>query len=285
LAVVTINATPAFYANVLTTIILAVMLVLAIRIPFKKNYHYVLIVFILDFAYNTATGAIEQAALTGEGFLHWVRLQALLGGLGVLPVLLYLMVIEFRGLKPRAWQIVLMGALLGISLVYAIGNQFDFSFFIAGARSSQTGYTATAGPYFSYVSLAGIYIPGAIPILLIFYELIRHYRSTKSPLVHRQLEYLFIGVLVMAIAQLGGTFNNIFLLLPTGIKQFSQAVAVTILLVGWTRHGIYQATPTLEQGPRASTQFNLTEGKSYLGLDERASLTLFANLVKSGLQG
>ena len=284
MALVTVNATPDFFGYLVNFVICVVILVLALRIPFKRNYHWTFLLFVAAIALFQLISVFAQGSLTTQAYwsdLHWLGIANPYGALA----LMFLFLVQFSRSKIRLWQVAVLVGAFGLYIVFLVGQIFYLPlFFKPYGRITPLGYGSTAGPVYKSISFSGInvFFPTLLALLII--QVIVQYRATKSPLVRGQLRYLIIGFVFLYIADTVGSLA-ILQVIPAAYRPLWNGIAAGTLLFGITRYGSYDVAPASEAGQTIPIEFKLSMGHSYLGLDEGTSLRLFTQLVRNGFQG
>lgn len=283
--IISINADPLFYANLISTIVCFLIMGVVARIKYSKNYHVTFLLFVGSISWFAAISALAQGALNLQAFwafIPWQTLGAPYLSLG----LMFLFIIQFARSKLNHWRkFVLVAAF--VFYAFLVGSIFldERLWSLPYGRVTPLGFAGIPGPLFSIVAPSGLNIPFALLTILIVVELVDYYRHSKSKLVRNQLMYLAVGVLLYYVAIAGGVFNQLFRILPTASNSLFRTLAAAVILLGLTRHGFYSAEPALEKAIRADAEHEVESGHTYLGLRQEKSLAVFAALVKGGRNG
>jgi len=271
------------------TVVTAVIVVLTLRIPYKRKYVWMFLVVEVAMLWYSVASFNEAIAPTAATYytlastwytapnLVYTRVQVLL---------IFQFLVYFVSRRVSLWEkLVLVGG-----YAYAIATVWvplvvDPSFLATGAHITVFGWSLNLGTSDPYLRPDGIDIYSTLMAIPIFFLLFRYYRSEKSPLVRGQTKYLIVGLIIFfagfyvfyITTYLGG--------LPSLLNLFS-AGGDFVLLLGLRKKGFYSVTPTAETATTAvPIKYPLQEAHSYLAHDQKAAFESFSELVKSGHEG
>ena len=266
----------------------SVIIILTLRIPFKRNYHWAFLVVNIAFLWGTGFAFMAQANSDAATALGWYRFADFLAVSAPITLLEYQFVLYFISPKPSTWQkYILVAGYTWVAATVWVPVLLDFSFVQTIPKLTSFGWTPGPGTDGPYLFPSGIDVYSTAMVVLIFYLLIRYYRSEKSPLKRGQTKYIIFGmVFIFAgsyqtnIARYTGAHN-----LPT-LQNPIAGTGDLILLLGLRKKGFYSVTPTAETATvRIPTRYPLLDGHSYLARDSKAAFEAFSELVRSGREG
>ena len=273
-------------ARILVTI---PIILLTLRIPFKRNYHWIFLGINIDFLFFAACSLYSQVATEaatakiGESlsFFTGSRLQVLL---------IFLFVVYFVGRRPALWEKVVLT--VGFAYVMAsvwVPLVIDYGFVQGNPVLTSTGWAPAPGTSAAYLAPSGVDIYFTIMAILIYFLLFRHYSSAKAPLVKGQAKYLIIGMSFIFIGSYQhfiqqAAFPNGYNL-PT-LQQLLSAVGDSVNLVGLRRKRFYSVVPTHEASTTAEpVKYPLLDSRTYLADNPENAFRAFSGLVKNGRDG
>jgi hypothetical protein len=275
-------------AALLRVVVTAFIIILTIRIPFKRTYHWMFLALsVVTFLF--VVGALYYS-LSADAATAYSRVWPLfVFGTRVQDAFFILFVVYFVARKLRLWhRLVIIGAfayaVATVELPIAIGDQsFDYGKAVLGP----TGWNSAPGTADIYLRPNGIDIFTSATGVLIFALLLWHYRSEKSAFVRGETKYLVLGAVFFVASGLSiGIVRYLGAATFPSPQQYLGAVADLILLLGLRKKGFYSVTPTAETATAdAPIRYPLEDGHSYLAHDPQAAFEGFSELVRSGHEG
>jgi hypothetical protein len=270
-------------------LVTSVIVILTLRIPFKRRYHWAFLAVNIAFLGAAGFAFLAQSNSDAATALGWYRFADFFAVSAPIVLFEYQFVLYFISPKPSRWQKYVLAA--GYAWVAAtvwvpilIGH---LSFVQTTPKLTSFGWTPGPGTDGPYLFPSGIDVYSTVMVVLIFYLLIRYYRSEKSPLKRGQTKYIILGmVFIFAgsyqtnIARYTGAHN-----LPT-LQNPIAGTGDLILLLGLRKKGFYSVTPTVETATVGTpTRYPLQDGHSYLARDSKTAFEAFSELVRSGREG
>jgi Protein of unknown function (DUF835) len=270
-------------------VITPVIIILTLRIPFKRKHHWAFLVTNIVFIWGVGFALLAQVSTNAATAFGWYYYSSFAVPSSVIVLFSYQFVIYFISPKPSRWQkYVLIGgygwAAATVWIPLLIG---DRNFFQTIPTLTSFGWTTGPGTSTPYLVPSGIDIYFTAMVALIFYLLIRHYQYEKSPLKRGQTIYIMIGLACVfagsyqaVIARDTGAHN-----LPI-LQNLISIPGDLVLLLGLRKKGFYSVTPTAETATvRTPIKYPLQDGHSYLVRDPKAAFEAFSELVRSGREG
>jgi Protein of unknown function (DUF835) len=261
------------------------IIILTLRIPFRKNQHYLFLAFMVAVTFYFFDHFLAMLQPSAESFLSVVKWSEILTPAPFLLALVYHFALSLRGPGKILgwWRYSLVGA-YAFAGAYMIATALDTSLFVGAIQDTPAGWAHAFGSLGPYLEISGIQWTSILTGLLIVIALVDSYRANSSPTFRTEVTYILLGVVVYSVvlssstvlkALVGGVLTPLF---ETGGTAF--------LLIGANVHGFYPATPVEEQiSTGIVPSFGLTEGRSYLGLEQQSSFSAFAQMVKTGWNG
>jgi len=276
------------FTGLLRILLTAAIIILTIRIPFKRTYHWMFLV--LDAVTLLFVLQLFYFSLSPDAATAYARVW-LLSVLGTRfqDVVLLQFVIYFVARKVKLWQkLVLIGGYAYVTVTVwvplAIG---DTSFVIGKAVLTSLGWNDGPGTSDPYLRPYGLDLFTAVTTVLIFALLFRYYRSENSPLARGQIKYLVLGIIFyVASAFAAGISRDLGVTTIPNPQQLLGAAADLILLLGLRRKGFYSVTPAAETATSTEPmRYPLEDGRSYLSHDPKAAFEAFSEHVRGGHEG
>jgi len=269
-------------------IVTAAIIILTLRIPFKRKYHWAFLAWNFAFLWGTSFAFLAQASTDAATALGWYHPMTFLGQSAPQVLLAYQFVIYFISSKPSRWQKYLLigGYAWTAAVVWVPLLLGDQSFFVTTLKLTAFGWTLGPGTSAPYLVPYGIDYYFTAMVVVIFYLLVRHYRSEKSPLKRGQTKYVIVGMFFIFV----GTYqhyisSNLGLQNIPVFQNLISAPGDLAALFGLRRKGFYSVTPTAETAAAVPVVYPLEEGHSYLAHDTKTSFEAFTSLVKNGHEG
>lgn len=275
-------------AALVRMIVAPIVIVLTLRIPFKRTYHWMFVILsavmffggLSAFVFSTSPNAtIAHERVIGL-FIDHTRFQMLV---------VFQFVVFFVARKVKLWQkLTIVGGYAYIAatvwLPLALG---DTTFLYGNAVEGPLGWNTLGGTSDPYLRPYGIDIFTSLMGILTLGLLIRYYRSEKSSLVRGQTKYLMLGVVFMLAGFLSvGIARDLGASTLPNLQQELSAAGDATLLLGLRKKGFYSVTPVAESSEAtAAPKFSLAEGRSYLADDPKNAFVAFTELVRSGRSG
>jgi hypothetical protein len=264
-----------------------VIVFFTLRIPFKKNYHWMFFVVSLVVIWHSVFFLyIQLATSASEIPLRGFLLDLAASKVQALVILQFVIYFVSRKVS-RLMKAVLAAGYAVLFAIEWVPDAIDPAFL--GKQPwvlSQYGWENGPGTGDVYLRPYGIDIFITIMGILVFILLFKYYRSRISELTRGQTKYIIIGMLIFfisffwtAIARYSGGTSYPNTGDPIGM------VGDLVLLLGLMKRGFYSVTPTVETAPPVPIVYPLEEGRSYLAHDIRASFEAFSGLVKNGHEG
>jgi hypothetical protein len=266
-------------------VVTSVIIVLTIRIPFKRKYHWMFLVVSFAFLWFSVFSFAAQTSATATTALTFFQLQGFLAN-SPQYLLIFQFVIYFVGRKATLWEKAVLVAGYGYCVVTVWVPYFiDPNFSVELPHQTTFGWTTSPGTGNPYLVPSGIDIFDTTLVLLSFYLLLRYYRSAGSPLVKGQVKYLIIGIILIFV---GSSYHFLIaqrFTLPA-LQNLISGGGDIVLLLGLKKKGFYSVTPTTETATIAApVTYPLEDGQFYLAFDTKACLDAFSNTVKNGHEG
>ncbi len=236
------------------------------KIRFKRRYHEVFAIFLLDFAAILALTIPARMVDDPESYLSLVRLQGIF--VIPLPALLYHFTLSFVSPRPRRIAKYALITAYMIVLLFLAVFSLDFRLFLTGAQRTPYGFIATSGPVEPFLISYELFF-----WVLSFILLFRHYLVRQSAVVKNQALYLLVGLLVVIS---GNWVRGAVRFLGVPVDAVSVAgllgpVGCGVILLGFRRHGFAAIAPVAETRSPAPMKYRLREGSSYVSLESDAS--------------
>ena len=270
-------------------LVTGVIIILTIRIPFKRKVHWAFLAVNIVFLLGTGFAFLAQASTDAATALGWYHYADFFAVSAPIILLEYQFVVYFISQKPSIWQkCVLVGGYAWVAATVWVPLLIgDLSFVQTTPKLTAFGWTPGPGTNGPYLIPDGIDIYFTAMGVLIFYLLFRYYRSEKSPLKRGQTKYIILGMAFIfagsyqtIIARYTGAHN-----LPT-LQNPIAGTGDLVLLLGLRRKGFYSVAPVTETATTAEPiRYPVEDGRTYLAHDPKAAFESFSDLVRSGRQG
>jgi len=263
---------------------------LVVRTPFKRPYHWAFLAMNVSFLWLTSWAFLAQSTPNdaSKALLYYDIGNFSPGSFQILTIFQF--VVFFVSSRPHRWQkyVLIAGYAWVAATAWLPTLLGDESFIVTSPHLTAFGWSAGPGASAPYLDPYGIDIFGATMSILIFYLLIRFYRSSKLPLVRAQTKYVIVGVFFLLFgfyqyyAQVGANSGGYHL--PT-LQNLIQAPADFIAALALRKKGFYSVVPVAETAPPTPVVYPLEEARSYLAHDTKASFEAFMGLVRNGHEG
>lgn len=269
-------------------IVTALIIIITVRIPFKRTYHWMFLALsVVTLLFTLGSYYFE---LSPDPAVAYARVWTLfVFGTRVQDVFFLQFVVFFVARKVKLWHKLAIATgyayvTATIWVPLAIG---DIPFVYGSAILTPTGWSAHPATSDPYLRPSGIDVFTVVMMLLTFGLLIQHYRLEKSPLVRGQTKYMILGNVFLASSNLAvGIFRDLALTTLPNPQQSLGAVSDLVLLLGLRRKGFYSVTPIAETSTAsASIRYPLQDGHSYLAQDPKSAFEAFSEHVRAGREG
>ena len=283
--------------RLLGIIFTSLIILITLRTPFKKTYHWVFLAFAAAILLDEVLIVYAQMADTTAESLVRFNYAGFEGPQTLSTAILTSFVLLYLYPKPSGTQTLkLIAPYFYVAGNWAIRVVDPSQIFKAPIHCTGPAQCATtAGPFFAtYLDPYGIELYELVFGALMLFELLRRYRWEISTLIKRQMKWLMAGIVAFSYSTVATTISRYFAqqnINTFGVSSISlpSVVCVGILLVGITRHGLYLATPVAETtlpplggGP---PKYPLVDGSSYLARDTGRALEAFSEQVRRGRNG
>jgi hypothetical protein len=265
-----------------------VIIFFTIRIPFKRNYHWMFLIVSIVIVWHSVIWAYLQVATSSAD----IPIRNFLLDLAKTPVqavTIFQFVVYFVSRKvSRPMKAILVAGYAFLVAAVWVPDAIDPAF-LGNAKWALTQFGWQNGPGTGdvYLRPEGIDIFTAIMGILIFALLFKYYRSQKSDLLRGQTKYLIIGMLIFFIGFFSTSITRFWG--GTNYPNTSDLISMVgdfILLLGLMKKGFYSVTPVAEtamaEGP---ARYPLEDGRSYLSHDQKSAFEGFSELVRNGHEG
>lgn len=226
-------------------------LVFALRIPFKKNFHWIFILFVSLMIIRWGVGLslqLSQDPETAEARLWWTWFVT-----PPAPVLLYHFILLFTAPVMTAWQkYTLIGGYLFRFIEVQVIMLVDPSLqYIGPAIETSLGWSSGAGSLGPVLRPFGISWTNTILYLFVLVAIVQYFRSDRyksqgSALQRVQMRYFTLGVMIFFAGlyawSLGWFFTGTHLALP-----FVQGIGMSAFMVALTRYKFLSIIPVFEK--------------------------------------
>ncbi len=256
----------------------------AIRIPLKRTYNYIYILFVVDTVIWSSLVFYSQTADSTETFYARAWWNLLVGSPPQRLAILYSFTIFFVHSKPGRIRYTLLPlfawafAFIGMLLV-------DRTLIFSRPRITPIGFGSGPGSLTPYLAPYAVDITTTIITILIVALLLGHYRLQRSSVTRGQIRYLLGGVLLVAAAAY--SFYVAQYLGGISLLSYLSAASIAVMLMGLRKHGFFAITPQPETQSKVPLRFDLAQGASYLAFEPepKQSFEIFSNLALNGRNG
>jgi len=279
---VTLNLNLAAIGYATSAIITLLVLVFAARIPFRRKYHDVFLVYVIIALLWSVAAFVAQ--LSGTPAIYLGRAQwAFILGSPLQVALLYYFVLLFVGVRISVLRKLTLVAAAAYLVFYVGGLITSPGLFFSTPSATATGWIAGTGSLSPYVTPSGISLIVVVLDVLIFTSLLPFYGCAKSPLVRQQVLYLSGGILLYSAG-----VQAFYLAIYFGganLLPFLVSAAMAVILIGLRKHGFYVATPVGEKSQAVAKTGGLEGGSLYRTFDKDEAFRVFSDLTREGYDG
>jgi hypothetical protein len=276
----------AFFAliRVVVTLIIAFF---TLRIPFKKNYHWMFLAVSIVIIWHSAIWVYLQTATTAAELpfrvflldLAQSRFQALI---------IFQFVVYFVSRKvSRRMKAVLVAGYAFVIAALWIPDAVDPGFLGKTTWALTVfGWQNGPGTGDTYLRPYGVDLFDTTMAALSVALLVIYYRSQTSELLRGQTKYLIIGILIIFLGLFSTAYSRY--IGGTSYPSLQDPIGMVgdfVLLVGLMKKGFYSVTPVSETAPPIPITYPLEEARSYLASDTKQSFEAFTGLVRNGHEG
>ncbi|MDA4127825.1 MAG: DUF835 domain-containing protein, partial [Thaumarchaeota archaeon] len=266
-------------------VVTPVIIFFTLRIPFKRNYHWMFLIWTICTLWLTAFLSLAQLSTDVATAWEFNKLAGFFAGTTFGTTLVFQFVVYFVSRRASPWQkLVLVGGYTFVAATRWIPAFIDPSFISSPPHLTIFGWTLGSGTGAVYLMPSGIDLYDTGMTILTFYMLFRHYRSDKSPLVRGQTRYLIVGLLFGLMSD----YAHFIQVDVTGGPSFAQlfgSAESLVLLLGLRKKGFFSATPVVETTAGEPIKYPVEDGHAYLGLGQKTSFMLLSDLVRGGRNG
>lgn len=256
----------------------------AIRMPWKKRHHWIFIVWLILMVLLFSASFRAQLSNSAEEFLARIWWGNFFG-FPIQMILIYHFILSFVSPRLSKTQLITLFGAYGYALFWWGSLIFDPDLVLGKARLTLTGWIGGRGSLTPYIHPAGIGLIYVAMDILIFIALFRYYRSTKTPLVKQQIQYLSVGIVILSVAFY--SFGLAQYLGGLNIVPYLSPLAMTVLLLGLRKHGFFAITPVAEEPSKTLLGYSLPQGTTYLVLeqDSQHAFMVFRDFAQHGCFG
>lgn len=276
-----------FFA-VVRVLVTLVIVFYTLRIPFKKNYHWMFLVVSLVIIWHSFFFFYIQLATSATQ----IPLSAFLLDLAAAKVqalVILQFVIYFVSRKvSRTMKAVVVAGYAVVFAIEWVPDAVDPAFL--GKQPwvlSQYGWENGPGTGDVYLRPYGVDIFITIVGILVFILLFKYYRSQISELARGQTKYIIMGMLLFFISFFWTTVARYSG--GTSLPNTGDPIGMVgdlVLLLGLMKKGFYSVTPVAETAKvSVPARYDLQVARSYSAADQEAAFNAFSELVRSGCEG
>ncbi len=266
-----------------TLLITLLVLLYAVKIPLKRRYHWIYIIFVTDLAVMAGIVAVAQLDKSAETF-HPKIWWAWFLGAPLQLALFYHFALDFISNKMGRFQRYTLWGTYGFLFIWWGMLLWNPNLLLTQPKRIPVGWVVSPGILTLYLSPFGISLPSTTVGLLISAALAKHYRSVKSSFTRGRTKYLLAG----AILLVAGYISLSIAIYIGGISllPFFSIASVAALLIGLRKYGFFAVTPVTETPSEQSLIYNLSQGP-YLVIENKPnySFEVFSNFALNGYQG
>jgi len=278
------SLSPAVVGGLFRLAVASLILIYAIRIPLKRNHHYLFMVFVATIVLWSVLAFYGQTADNVEAYTERARWTFMLA-MAPQYAFLYHSVLHFVSPKlNKPQKFTLFVAYCYVIIINGILMLYP-SLLFTRARTTALGYVAGPGSLTPVLNPYGVSISTVIYTVLITTILVRYFRSRRSPLVRAQIRYLLGGYLIYTAGTLqwfGAQYFGGISLLP-----YLTSGGLVVILFGLSRHGFSAIIPMAEMQSKVPLRYDLPQGSTYLAFEPepKQSFEVFSNLALNGHYG
>lgn len=274
---------PLSLGQMVTLLITLLVLLYAIRIPLKRRYHWIYIIFVADLAVMAGIVAVAQLDKSAEIFFPKIWWAWFLGA-PLQLALFYHFALDFISHKRGGFQRYTLWGAYAFLFIWWGMLLWNPDLLLTQPKRIPVGWVVSPGILTPYLFPFGISLPSTTVGLLISAALAKHYRSVKSAFTKGRTKYFLIG----AILLVAGYVSLSIAIYIGGISllPFFSISSVATLLVGLRKYGFFAVTPVTEAPSKQSLIYNLSQGP-YLVTETTPnySFEVFSNFTLNGYQG
>lgn len=271
---------PSAFGQLIGILVAIPTLILAIRIPFKRSYHWVFIAFVVIWTVRFGVGLYAQSSQTPEIFFERAWWTWFLGPPSA--PLLYHFTLLLGNTKMTNWQKYSLagGYAYWLTTIQGFALLNPTLIFREPVRQTATGYATSPGLLDPILRPFGTAPVESTLYVLTLALLLKYSRRHGWSLTRTQIRYLSLGILVFFAGSYAWSWSR-FVGGPQALP-FLQALGMATLLLGLTRYNFLSITPSAEKVSMTPKKFDLKPGTSYLsmGPDSKYPFEVFSDLVK-----
>lgn len=274
---------PLSLGQAITLLITLLVLLYAARIPLKRRYHWIYIIFVVDLAVMAGVVAVAQLDGSAETFLPKMWWAWFLGA-PLQLALFYHFALDFISHKMgRVQRYTLWGAYTFL-FIWWVMLLWSPDLLLTQPKRTPAGWIVSPGTLTPYLFPFGISLPSITVGLLISAALAKHYHSIRSSFTRGRTKYLLAGIILLVAGYL--SLSVAIYMGGISLLPFLSASSAAALLIGLRKYGFFVVTPVTEVPSEQSLVYNLSQGP-YIMTETKPNYAfeVFSNFALNGYQG
>ncbi len=274
---------PLSLGQAVTLLITLLVLLYAVRIPLKRRYHWIYIIFVSDLAVMAGVVAVAQLDNSAETFLPKMWWAWFLGA-PLQLALFYHFALDFISHKMgRVQRYTLWGTYAFLFIWWGM-LLWSPDLLLTQPKRTPAGWIVSPGTLTPYLFPFGISLPSTTVGLLISAALAKHYHSIKSSFKRGRTKYLLVGIILLVTGYL--SLSIAIYIGGISLLPFFSVSSAATLLVGLRKYGFFVVTPVTEVSSELQLRYNLSQGP-YLVTETKPNYAfeVFSNFALNGNQG